>query len=156
MSDDRSTMRREGLLVMVCAGGGAILVGLIVLLPLASWLGGWGESTPWTVKRLGAAPYLMALAGITWAGWKVWRGRSFAPILPRLLGAVGVFIALGGAMDTLGTPLLLRSLFPDEYSSIAVFDPTYLSIVAVGLLLVMVGRLTGQSFSKARELDEFV
>ncbi|WP_156172072.1 hypothetical protein [Aurantiacibacter gangjinensis] len=101
-------------------------------------------------------PYTLAVCGIAWGAWAVSRGITLWAALPRLLGLVGVLLAVGGFLDLTGTSLISRILWPETYQSIGYFDPSYFAVTIVGMMLWLVGRLTARAFAKARELEEFV
>lgn len=150
------SLKRYAKLVAFAACGAAALLALFVALEAVAVMGGWSEPGYWTVRRLSMIPYLVALTDIARVSWRVSRGDALPPALPPMLGRVGALLALGGFMDLTGTSLLLMALWSDTYHTIGHFDPSYLAVTVVGMMLWLLGRLIARAFSMARELEEFV
>ncbi|ANU08610.1 hypothetical protein [Paraurantiacibacter namhicola] len=148
--------KRYARLVALAAGGCTVLLALFLLLEATSLIGGWTQPGYWSFRRLSMIPYLLAVADIARASCKVSKGAALPDALPKMLRRVGALLALGGFMDLTGTSLLLMAIWPDRFSTIAHFDPSYLAVMVVGMMLWLVGRLAARAFVMAKELEEFV
>ena len=149
-------LKRYAKLVALAAGGCAALLALFVALEAVAVIGGWSEPGYWSVRRLSMIPYLLAVADIARSSWQVSRGATLSAALPKMLGRVGAMLAIGGALDLTGTSLLMMAIWPETYHTIGHFEPSYLAVMVVGMMLWLVGCLTARALAMARELEEFV
>ena len=147
--------KRHGLFLAIAAVIGALLLAAALALDIASFAENGFGVTFWTVRRLPALPYLLAVIGVACAGGLVWRGRAFSQVLHALLQAIGALLFVAALLEMFGVPLLLRCYFPGSWSAYARYDPSYVAIGLLGLLLWMIGRLLRSAAGMARELDEF-
>ena len=148
-------MRNQGRFVAVAAGVGAVLVLSSVLVEAISFGNSGVPDASWMIHRLPILPYLVALAAMLRAGLQVARGDTFGRIMPPTLRASGVALALAAVMQIFAVPLLSRPEAGPGSGTIAHYDPAYLAVGAVGVLVWMLGGMMQQALAMARELEEF-
>ena len=149
-------LRRQGMLVAGVAGFCAF--GLLVLIGLDLYsLGrnGWQPET-WIVLRSPMVFYFIACVAVAIAGRQTARGKAFGLVLPRMLSLVGVCIASGALWEAFGVAFLLRIFEIGGFRSYAIFNPGFIALGVVGVLLWLVGRLMGRAAAMSRELGEFI
>lgn len=96
-----------------------------------------------------------------WALWSV-RGAlagyasdgALSARASRSIQAVGISLFLGGLSNVFGVPLILHALHGQ--GSFAYFDVAAITLGAVGLSLIVIGRLLADAEAARRELEEFV
>ena len=107
------------------------------------------------------AIYYLPMFLYMWAIWMVRRalqsianGVLFDEVVPRLLSRVG-FALFGGALFTvLGQPLLYALLYGNPHFK--TFEPSPVTLGAVGAALVLFAHLLERAASLRKQLDEFV
>lgn len=97
-------------------------------------------------------------------GWALWSvrsaladyaaGGSLGDRASRSLQCVGISLFLGGLSSVFAVPLVLRAIH--GRGSFAYFDVPAITLGAVGLSLVIIGRLLADAEAARRELEEFV
>ena len=96
-----------------------------------------------------------------WALWSVRSaladyaaGGSLGDRASRSVQSVGISLFLGGLSSVFAVPLVLRAIH--GRGSFAYFDVPAITLGAVGLSLVIIGRLLVDAEAARRELEEFV
>lgn len=138
---------------------GTICALVLAILVAADFVGGIfydAEVGYWAVRRVATFAYVIAIGLLAYAGWQVARGKGFGDVMPRLLSASGLLLAAGAAYETFGVAIIMRTFEIGEFRGIAFFDPTYVTLGAVGLLLWLLGGLMHRAIAMARELEEFL
>ncbi len=100
--------------------------------------------------------YVAVIIAIALAGWQVARVREFGSVLPRLISAVGLLLAAGSLFEVFGVAFLMRVFEVEGFKSIGFFDPSFVALGSVGLLLWLLGRMMRRASAVARELGEFI
>ena len=150
------SLRKYGAALSLAAG----ICGLVLTGALAAQLIDWGFHRPgfgyWRARLFGLLFHIGAVWMIALAGWHVARGRGFGVVVPRLLISVGALLALAAIHEVFGVALLLRIFGQGEFHTFAIFDPNFVALGVVGLLLILVGCLMRRAEQMAQELEEFV
>ena len=149
-------LRRQGMMVAVAAGMSAILLFCLMLLNVWGFASSDTGPTYWTVRSVPMMFYVAAIVAIALAGRQVARGREFGSVLPRLISAVGLLLAAGSLFEVFGVAFLMRVFAVEGFKSIGFFDPSYVALGSVGLLLWLLGRMMRRASAVARELGEFI
>ena len=137
----------------------AVLVVLIVLLIvpvtiLAAIISGRFPYVDLLIRQLPMLFYAYALWSIRGALSDYARGGSLSARASRSMQAVGISLFLGGISTVFGVPLIIRAMHAQ--GSYAAFDVAAITLGAVGLSLVVIGRLLADAEAARRELEEFV
>ena len=148
-------LQREGRIVALVAALCCALIGFVWVLDIVGMVSRDRGIDFWIIRRLPSVPYLIALAAIARAGLQVQRGAVFGDVIPHLLRLIGAMLALAAFLEMFGVPLILRMVFPQQWTSYAYYDAAYLAMGAVGLMLWLVGGMMRRAADMARELDEF-
>ena len=149
-------LRKEGVVVAVA---GAICALVLLLLVVLDVVGSAFYDTPigyWTVRRIAIVFYVGAIGMLAFAGFRIAQGKGFGEIMPRLLSWAGILLAVGATYETFGVAWVLRTFEIEGFRGYVMFDPTYVALGAVGLLLWLLGRLMRRAVDIARELEEFL
>ncbi|MBH5323360.1 hypothetical protein [Aurantiacibacter sediminis] len=149
-------LRQAGYLVAIAGGLCALVLSAIVVIDLIGGVFYGAEFGYWALRRVATVSYIVAIIMLAFAGWQVARGRGFVDVMPQLLSGAGVLLAGGAVFEIFGVALLMRLFDIGEFRGIAYFDPTYVTLGAVGLLLWLLGRLMRRAIFMARELEEFL
>ncbi|MDE1467025.1 hypothetical protein [Aurantiacibacter sp. D1-12] len=149
-------IERQAMGVAIVGALSALLLGIIVAADLIGGILYQSELTYWAVRRVATLAYVLAISLLAYAGWQVAKGRGFGDVMPRLLSAAGLLLAAGATFETFGVAFVMRAFGVGDFRGIAHFDPTYVTLGAVGLLLWLLGRLMRQAIAMARELEEFL
>ena len=151
------TMLRSQANLVVLAG--AICANALTLLLLAELsMIPMSDAAPdvWAVRRASMLVYIPAIGLLAMAGRQIANGHGFGNVMPGILRWSGSLLVAGAAYDTFGSALILRTFAIGEFRSYAFFDPTYVTLGAVGLLLWLFGGLMKRAVAMARELEEFL
>ena len=106
------------------------------------------------VRQLPMLFYAWSLWSISRALSDYARSGSIAVPAGKSLQAVGISLFLGGLSNVFAVPLILRASRGE--GSVAFFDVSAITLGAVGLSLVVIGRLLADAEAARRELEEFV
>ena len=148
--------RRQGMLV---AAAGAVCALVLMAVVTLDVIGSAAYDTQiglWTIRRVAIVFYPIAIGLLAYAGWQIAKGKGFGDVMPRLLSWSGILLALGATYDTFGSAMILTAFEIEGFRGIAFFDPTYVTLGAVGLLLWLLGGLMKRAVAMARELEEFL
>ena len=107
------------------------------------------------VRQLPMLFYALALWSIRGALYAYANGGSLSARAGRSIQAVGINLFLGGISTVFAVPLALRALHHGR-GSYGAFDVAAIPLGAVGLSLVVIGRLLSDAEAARRELEEFV
>lgn len=148
------TLRREAIVMIAVSLLGILALALTLIAEAGSAI--LGESGPgyWTARLVPIVLYFLAICAAGRAGWQIARGREFTRIVPNLLSIIGVLLTLAGLCETFGTPVFMRLLGRADWQSVGVFDPSYVAITSLGLLLWLLGRVMRRAVEMAQELEE--
>ena len=106
------------------------------------------------IRQLPMIFYAWALWSIRGALSGYASGGSLSMRASRTIQVVGLNLFLGGLTDVFAVSLLLRAVH--GWGSYGYFNPAAITLGAVGLSLVVIGRLLGDAEAARRELEEFV
>lgn len=106
------------------------------------------------VRQLPMIFYVAALWSIRGALNEYARGGSLSDRAGRSIQAVGMSLFLGGLTSVFVVPTILLAIH--GHGSFALFDVSAITLGAVGLSLVVIGRLLGDAEAARRELEEFL
>lgn len=148
-----SLRKRSGLLAQAILVLIIVLVAVPVVVALAVAVGTYPH-VELLVRQLPVLFYVWALWSVRGALAAYAAGGSLAAHAGRSIQAVGVSLFLGGLCNVFAVPLILRSMRGE--GSFAYFDVSAMTLGAVGLALVIIGRLLADAEAARRELDEFV
>jgi hypothetical protein len=106
------------------------------------------------VRQLPVLFYVWALWSVRGALAAYAQGGSLTARAGRSIQAVGISLFLGGLCNVFAVPIILRAM--RGQGSYVYFDGAAMTLGAVGLSLVVIGRLLADTEAMRRELDEFV
>lgn len=137
----------------------AILAVLLILMAVpiivaAAILSGRYPHMDLLVRQLPMLFYAWALWSIRMTLANYAAGGTLTARASRSIQEVGVSLFLGGLSSVFAVPLILKGMRGD--GSYARFDVAAITLGAVGLALVVIGRLLADAEAARRELDEFV
>lgn len=149
-------LRKEGIVVAVAGAICALVLFLIVVLDVVGSAFYDRQVSYWTVRRVAVIFYVGAIGMLAFAGFRIAQGKGFGEIMLRLLSWSGILLAVGATYETFGVAWMLRTFEIGGFRGYGMFDPTYVTLGAVGLLLWLLGRLMRRAVDMARELEEFL
>ncbi len=149
-----SNLRREALLMVAVSGLGILALAITLVSIAADIATGVSDQGYWTVRLVPIVLYFLGMCVAGWAGWQIAQGREFTLIVPRLLSLIGALLALAGLWETFGTPVFRRWLGQTDWQGVGIFDPSYIAIGSLGLLLWLLGRVMRRAVEMAQELEE--
>ena len=149
-------LRKEGIAVALAGTICALALFLLVILDLVGSAFYDSQIGYWTVRRVAMIFYVAAIGMLAFAGLRIAQGKGFGEIMPRLLSWSGILLAIGATHETFGVAWVLRTIEIEGFRGYGIFDPTYVALGAVGLLLWLLGRLMRRAVDMARELEEFL
>ena len=106
------------------------------------------------VRQLPVLFYVWALWSVRGALAAYGQGGALTARAGSSIQAVGVSLFLGGLCNVFAVPIILRVMRGE--GTYVYFDVTAMTLGAVGLSLVVIGRLLADAEAARRELDEFV
>lgn len=129
------------------------VVALALLTILAAVIANGAPAVLW-VRQLPLVFYLAAIWMVRQALAAIARGGSFERTVARMIGRVGVVLALGALTNVFFGPWLGRVLF--GRGPIAAFDPAAITLGVIGFALVLLASILGSAADMRAELDEIV
>ena len=135
-------------------GGLLLMLLAVAAIVTAAFLSGRYANASLLVQQLPILFYAWALWSVRKSLAAFAAGGTLTEGAGRSMQAVGISLFLGGLSNVFAVPLILRAM--RGTGSIAHFDVAAITLGAIGLALVVIGRLLADSEAMRRELDEFV